>query len=84
MEEFITENLRKGYIRPSQSPQASSFFFVDKKDGSEYRGCQDYRKVNEHTISNWAPIPRAEELFEKIKGAKYFTKLDLRAGYNNI
>ena len=84
MEEFITENLRKGYIRPSQSPQASPFFFVDKKDGAEYRGCQDYRKVNEHTISNRAPIPRAEELFEKIKGAKYFTKLDLRAGYNNI
>lgn len=83
LEQFLEENLRKGYIRPSQSPQASSFFFVGKKD-NDYRGCQDYRKLNEHTISNRAPIPRAEELLEKIKGAKYFTKLDIRAGYNNI
>ena len=83
MDEFINENLRKGYIRPSQSPQASPFFFVGKKDGDP-RGCQDYRYVNEHTISNRAPMPRTEDLMEQLSGAKYFTKLDLRSGYNNI
>lgn len=83
MDEFINENLRKGYIRSSQSPQASPFFFVGKKDG-DYRACQDYRKVNEHTISNRAPMPRTEDLIDQLRGAKYFTKLDLRSGYNNI
>lgn len=83
LNEFLEENLRKGYIHPSKSPQASPFFFVDKKDAT-YRGVQDYRKLNELTISNCQPFPRIEDLMEKLRGAKYFTKLDLRLGYNNI
>ena len=83
MDEFIDENLRKGYIRPSKSPMASPFFFVAKKDGS-LRPCQDYRYMNDGTIKNAYPIPLVQELVDKLKGAKVFSKLDLRSGYNNV
>ena len=83
MEEFIDENLRKGYIRPSKSPMASPFFFVAKKDGS-LRPCQDYRILNEGTVKNAYPIPLVQELVDKLKGATVFSKLDLRSGYNNV
>ena len=84
LDEFIRENLRKGYIRPSNSPQASPIFFVPKKDPNDLRPCEDYRYINEWTIKSAYPLPRQEELFDKIKKAQYFTKLDLRNGYNNI
>jgi hypothetical protein len=51
LQEFLTEHLKKGYIRPSKSPYASPFFFIKKKDGKP-RPVQDYRKVNEWTIHN--------------------------------
>ncbi|KAI5115426.1 hypothetical protein M0805_007516 [Coniferiporia weirii] len=62
---------------------ASPFFFVGKKD-NELRACQDYRALNKGTIKNAYPLPLISELMDKLKGAKYFTKLDLRSGYNNI
>ncbi|RXW14033.1 hypothetical protein EST38_g11824 [Candolleomyces aberdarensis] len=83
LDEFIQENLAKGYIRPSKSPQASSFFFVGKKDGS-LRPCQDYRQLNTGTIKNAYPLPRIPDLLDKLKKAKFFTKLDIRWGYNNV
>ena len=83
LDKFFKENTEKGYIRPSQSPMASPFFFVDKKDG-KLRPCQDYRYLNEHTVKNAYPLPRITELLNKLKGAKYFTKLDVRWGYNNV
>jgi len=83
-DKFLEENLRKGYIRPSKSPMASPFFFVSKKDLKKLRPCQDYRQLNEGTIKNAYPLPRVDELLDKLKGAKYFTKLDLRWGYNNV
>lgn len=83
MNEFIDENLHKGYIRPSTSPMASPFFFVGQKDGS-LRPCQDYRYLNEVTIQNSYPLPLISELMDKLRGAKVFSKLDLRSGYNNI
>jgi hypothetical protein len=49
LDKFLKESMEKGYIRLSQSPMASPFFFVDKKDG-KLRHCQDYRHLNEHTI----------------------------------
>lgn len=52
LDEFLEENLRKGYIQPSNSPMASPFFFVAKKDGS-LRPCQDYRYLNDGTVKNW-------------------------------
>ena len=83
LKEFISENLRKGYIRPSKSPQASPFFFVPKKSG-ELRPCQDYRKLNTGTIRNAYPLPLIADLIDKLQHAKFFTKLDLQNGYNNI
>lgn len=83
MTEFVDENLRKGYIRKSTSPMASPFFFVGKKDGA-LRPCQDYRYLNEGTVKNAYPLPLISELVDKLKGAQYFSKLDLRSGYNNI
>jgi len=83
-DKFLEENLRKGYIRPSKSPMASPFFFVSKKDSKKLRPCQDYRRLNEGTIKNTYPLLRVDELLDKLKGAKYFTKLDLRWGYNNV
>ena len=62
---------------------ASPFFFVDKKDG-KLRPCQDYRYLNEHTIKNAYPLPLITELLDKLKGAKLFTKLNVRWGYNNV
>ena len=75
--------MEKGYIRPSQSPMASPFFYVKKKDG-KLRPCQGYRYLNEWTIKNAYPLPLISELMDKIQGAKYFTKLDVCWGYNNV
>lgn len=83
LDTFLEENLRKGYIRPSKSPQASLFFFTKKKDG-KFRPVQDYRALNEQTVKNAYPLPLISELVEQLKGATIFTKMDLRWGYNNI
>ena len=69
LDKFLKENLEKGYIRPSQFPMASPFFFVDKKDG-KLRPCQDYRYLNEHTVKNAYPLSLIMELLDKLKGAK--------------
>ena len=83
LDSFITEHLRTGRIRPSKSPMASPFFFVKKKDGS-LRPIQDYRKLNELTIKNRYPLPLISDLIDTLQNARYFTKLDVRWGYNNI
>ncbi len=80
---FLDENLSKGYIRHSESPMASPLFFVAKKDGKECP-CQDYRYLNEHTIKNTYPLPLISDLMDKLKGKKYFSKFNIRWGYNNI
>jgi hypothetical protein len=83
LEEWLKDNLAKGYIQPSKSPWACSFFFVQKKDG-KLRPVQDYVPLNEITIVNAAPLPLIGDLLDKLRGACYFTKFDLRSGYNNI
>ena len=83
LQEYIAEHLKKGYIRPSKSPMASPFFFVDKKDG-KLRPVQDYRKLNDITVKNAAPLPLIPDLIDKLHEGRYFTKLDVRWGYNNI
>ena len=83
LDEFLEENLRSGRIRPSKSPWASPFFFVKKKDGA-LRPVQDYRQLNDLTVKNRYPLPLVQELIDKLSKAKYFTKLDVRWGYNNI
>ena len=81
--EFVDEQLAKGYIRPSKSKQTSPVFFVPKKDGRK-RMVQDYRYLNEHTVRNNYPLPLISQLVDKLKGSQYFTKIDLRWGYNNV
>ena len=83
MNDFIDENLRKGYIRKSTSPMASPLFFVDKKDDS-LRPCRDYRYLNEGTVKNAYPLPLVQTLIDKLHGSTIFTKLDLRSEYNNV
>jgi hypothetical protein len=75
LDKFLDENLEKGYIWPSQSPQASPFFFV-KKDG-RLQPCQDYRYFNDWTVKNAYPLPLISEIMDKLKGAKYFSKFDV-------
>jgi Reverse transcriptase (RNA-dependent DNA polymerase) len=62
---------------------ASPFFFISKKDG-KLRPCQDYRYLNNWTVKNSYPLPLISKIMDKLKGAKYFTKLDVRWGYNNV
>ena len=72
-----------GKICPANSPQASPFFFVKKKDGG-LRPCQDYQYVNEHTVRDAHPLPLISDLINKLQGAKLFIKFDVQWGYNNV
>ncbi len=83
MEEYIEEALQQGYIRPSTSPAASSFFFVAKKDGG-LRPCIDYQGLNKITVKFRYPLPLVPAALEHLRGATIFTKLDLRSAYNLI
>ena len=76
LDKFLKENLETGRIHPSKSPMASPFFIVKKKDG-KLRPVQDYRKLNEQTIKNKYPLPLISELVNKVKNAKYFSKMDI-------
>jgi len=81
--EFISKKLRKGYIRPSKSPQTVSVFFVGKKNSNK-RMVQDYRYLNKWTIKNNYPLPLISDIIENIGIKKVFTKMDLQWGYNNV
>jgi hypothetical protein len=56
---------------------------VKKKDGTQQM-CIDYRSLNEVTIKNKYPLPRIEDLFDQMKGASVFSKIDLRSGYHQL
>jgi Reverse transcriptase (RNA-dependent DNA polymerase) len=62
---------------------ASPFFFVSKKDG-KLQPCQDYRYLNNWMVKNSYPLLLISEIMDKLKGAKYFTRLDVHWGYNNV
>lgn len=70
-------------MRASTSPWGAQDLFVQKKDGTS-RLVQDYRGINKKTIKNKYPLPRINDLFEQLNGAKVFSKLDLRMGYHQI
>jgi hypothetical protein len=78
----IDELSEKGYIRPSTLPWAAPVLFV-KKDGTR-RMCLDYQALNEVTIKNKYPLPRIEDLFDQLRGASVFSKIDLRSGYHQL
>ncbi|KAL8094138.1 hypothetical protein AgCh_035848 [Apium graveolens] len=81
--EQLQELLEKGVIRPSVSPWGAPILFIKKKDGS-MRLCIDYRELHKLTIKNKYPIPRIDDLFDQLKEAKYFSKIDLKSGYHQL
>jgi hypothetical protein len=72
----LTELQEAGYIRPSSSPCGVPVLFVQKKDGSQGM-CVDYRSLNDVTVKNKCPLPRIEDLFNWMRGARVFSKTDL-------
>jgi hypothetical protein len=83
LKDQIQDLLDKGYIRPSSSPWGAPVIFVPKKDGGTWM-CVDYRALNEVTIKNKYPLPRIEDLFDQLRGACVFSKIDLTSGYHQL
>ncbi|KAK3575165.1 hypothetical protein QTP86_020927, partial [Hemibagrus guttatus] len=83
MEDYIEEALSSGFIRPSTSPAAAGFFFVEKKDGG-LRPSIDYRGLNNFTVKFRYRLPLVPAALEQLREAKIYTKLDLRNAYNLI
>jgi len=83
LDAFLEENLHTGRIQPLKSPMAAPVFFIKKKDGS-LRLVQDYHALNAVTVKNKYPLPLISELISQLCRARYFTKLDVRWGFNNV
>jgi hypothetical protein len=79
----LMELQEAGYIHPSSSPWGAPVLFVQKKDGSQ-RMCVDYRSLNDVTVKNKYPLPHIEDLFDQMRGARVFSKIDLRSGYHQM
>ncbi|KAL4387927.1 hypothetical protein GQ457_09G018130 [Hibiscus cannabinus] len=79
----LQELLDRGFIRPSTSSWGAPVLFVKKKDES-LRMCIDYRQLNKMTVKNKYPLPRIDDLFDQLKGATVFSKIDLRSGYYQL
>jgi hypothetical protein len=74
----LEELLAKGYIKPSKSPYGAPILFVHKKDGT-LRMCVDYKALNKVTVNNRYPLPRIDDLFDRLLRAKMFCRIDLRS-----
>ena len=79
----LTEYLELGWIRPSTSPWAAPICYVKKPDGSG-RLVFDYRKINKQTHDDASPLPRIDDLLARVHGARIFSKIDLKKGYNQV
>ena len=79
----LQELLEKGFIRLSVSPWGAPVLFVKKKDGT-LRLCIDYRQLNKLTVKNKYLLPRIDDLFDQLKDASIFSKIDLRSGYHQL
>lgn len=79
----LTDLIERGFIRPSSSPFGAPVLFVKKKDGTS-RMCQDFRGLNKISVKNSYPLPRIDQLLDRLCGATVFSKLDLQMGYNQV
>jgi len=83
LNQWLDKQLKAGLIVESKSRYAAPCFYIPKKDGS-LQLIQDYRKLNQVTIKDKTPLPLIGEVIDKLKEARYFNKLDLIWGYNNV
>jgi len=83
LKEYIEKHMEKKFIRPSKSPIAHGVLFAPKKDGG-LRPCIDYRKLNDITVKNRYPLPRIDELQDRLLGAVWFTAIDIRDAYYRV
>ena len=79
----IGDYLEKGWIRPSTSPYGAPVIVIRKKTG-ELRIVIDYRMLNKQTRIDAYPIPRIDELLDRLSKARFFTKIDLASGYHQV
>ena len=79
----LQELMDKDYIQPNMSHWGASVLFVRKKDGS-MRFCLDYRQLTWVTMKNRYPLPRIDDLFDQLRGAQVFFKIDLRSSYHQL
>jgi len=79
----LKELFAKGYIKPNKSPYGAPVLFIHKKDGT-LRMCVDYRALNKATVKNQYPLPRIDDLFDRLSGTKVFRRIDLRSEYYQI
>ncbi|MCO5568815.1 hypothetical protein L7F22_022515 [Adiantum nelumboides] len=79
----VNELLEKGLIQPSSSPYCSLVLLVQKKDGS-WRMCVDYHVLNKNTIKNRFPIPRIDDILDRLQGGSMFSRIGLKSGYHQI
>ncbi|XP_050233405.1 uncharacterized protein LOC126681891 [Mercurialis annua] len=83
LKDQLEELLDRDLVRPSVPPWGPPVLFVKKKDNS-FRLCIDYRQMNKVTIKNKYPLPRIDDLFDQLQGARYFSKIYLRSGYHQL
>lgn len=81
--QHLDQLLSAGIIRKSKSPWASNVVLVRKKNG-KLRVCVDYRTLNDRSIKDAYALPRIEEVFDILKGSKYFSTIDMKAGYHQV
>ena len=79
----LQELVDKGFISPSISPWGAPVLFVKKKDGT-WRLCINYRQLNKVTIRKKYPLPRIDDLFDQLQGARVFSKIDFRSRYHQL
>jgi hypothetical protein len=83
IDEFVKEGLKDGIIRPSKSPWSAPIILVKKPDGSS-RACVDYRKLNYLTVKDSFPLPRIDDAYQFLQGARIFSSIDLKSGFWQI
>jgi len=80
LRDFLEENIAKGFIQESKSPTGAPILFVPKKDRG-LRLCVDYQGLNAIMVKNRYPLPLITEIIDRVTGAYYFSKIDLKDVY---